>query len=457
MAIYKLHSYIGSRRWNPDEWRWEYSRADGEIMMKHDKQFLVFTKEWAPSRTYKYNLNTGEFIRVIHKKGEDKEIRVERRNVANWFGKSDLATEDSKFARLYAFAEIQNNRRHNYSNPSWHIDLLAGNSARIMEQWLSMGFVFRELERQMTNGSVYIGYREEYEVLHAPNEYSKKLLDYLKEKYVGTGREITFTELNKYYDHWNNNQYKVFKEIEKKIEEEPQYVPVFNCPTSKYSSYDRDILHDNGEAAELRNQIIITMQTYNLELNAFLEYLLYLSHSESINLGKLMSDYPDYLRRELYLKGGKMSKMNKYPECWLTTTYKQQKEYSKLQALDKLEQEGGNQRFNNSIEANKHLEWKKGNYLIRMPTGAQDIRDEADQMQHCVATYIPDIEAGKRIVMFMRDAEHPERSLVTVEVINGAITQAYAKNDDHPSMACKIWLMQWAREKDLRMTAVTLQ
>ena len=156
MAIYKLHNYIGSRRWNPDEWRWEYSRADGEIMMKHDKQFLVFTKEWAPSRTYKYNLNTGEFIRVIHKKGEDKEIRVERRNVANWFGKSDLATEDSKFARLYAFAEIQNNRRHNYSNPSWHIDLLAGNSARIMEQWLSMGFVFRELERQMTNGSVYM-------------------------------------------------------------------------------------------------------------------------------------------------------------------------------------------------------------------------------------------------------------------------------------------------------------
>ena len=57
----------------------------------------------------------------------------------------------------------------------------------------------------------------------------------------------------------------------------------------------------------------------------------------------------------------------------------------------------------------------------------------------------------------MRDQEYPERSLVTVEVINGAVTQAYAKNDSHPDMACKIWLTKWAMEKGLRTTAITLK
>lgn len=92
-----------------------------------------------------------------------------------------------------------------------------------------------------------------------------------------------------------------------------------------------------------------------------------------------------------------------------------------------------------------------------MPRNAEDIRDEAAQMDHCVASYIPAIEAGRKMVMFMRDKEDPDKSLVTVEVIDGAITQAYAEKDTYPDPAHIIWLEKWANEKDLRITAITMR
>lgn len=453
--IYTLEEYRGNLKWDYDNECYRREGAKGMIQMKHDKQYLVFTKSWAPRTEYKYDLDTAEFIRVNHYVTKDDiETRVTREKTAAWFGKCNLVTDSERFARLYNYGKLIH-YRHDYSNPSWFIETMATPSAKIFDEWTSAGFKFEEIERMLQGGQYYFGYREDKLIRHAPKEYNKDLFRWLREERERKGN-LTFTYLNKCYDYWNDGQYDVFTKIEDKIEKEPQYSPIFYSKPNVYSSYDVNILHHHrGE--ELRNLILTTMQTFKLELNAFLEYLLYLSHSESVDIAKLMSDYPDYLRRELYLKGGKMSKMNKYPEAWLSTTHKQQIEYTRLQELERLERGGDDTKFNNSIEANKHLEWKQGHYLIRMPTGAEDIRDEAAQMEHCVATYIPDIEKGKRIIMFMRDIEHPEQSLVTVEVINGAITQAYAKNDKHPSMACKLWLMKWANEKDLRMTAVTLQ
>ena len=456
MSFQIIEEYKGTARWSRREGRWTVPRSEGNIIMEHDKQFLTFRKPWSPSTEYKYNLDDGEFIRIKHfKTKEDTETRVRRENAASWFSKCDLATESSRFAKLYYYAKCIYYRR-DYSNPTWFIELFADPRVKIMDQWLSAGFNFLEIERMATDGHVYFGYRQDSEVLHSPKEYSKNLFQWLKAKVKNSGH-ISITELNKSFEHWNDNQYDVFKKIDQKIKDEPQYEPVFNCPLNEYRDWSTDILHSTTHAAqELRNNIITTMQEFNLDMDRFLEYCLYLSHSESVHLGKLMADYPDYLRRELHLQGGKMRKMNKYPECWLTTTHKQQIEFQNLQRLERLEKGDDTEEFDNSIQANKYLEWKKGNYLIRMPNNAEDIRDEAAQMEHCVATYIPDIEKGRRIIMFMRDIEHPERSLVTVEVINGAITQAYAKNDKHPTMACKLWLMNWAQEKELRITAVTL-
>lgn len=454
---YILENAEGRHVFNRRTYDYDWIAPQGTIHMAHEGRYITLRKEEDEKKEFRYDLATGEFERVNHYKKGDKVSRTKAANITAWFRDCTLITEDKKFGMLYAYAKRSAPNR--YKSHVRFIEMFATRKIQIMEQWLSLGIVFDKIEDafnyMLGSPSCYSSWRDDNEIYHLPSEYNKELLQYVRKECEKRGH-VSFKFINECYDHWNDGQYEVFKKIEAKIEAEPQYRPVFVVKRYDWSDEYINLLHDESKSY-LRNQIIQVIQNYNLDLNAFLEYCLYLNHVESVSIEKLMADYPDYLRRELHLKGGRMARMEKYPQTWLSATHKQQQEYQNLQHLERMEENGNTEKFDNSIEANKHLEWEQDNYLIRMPTSAEDIRDEADQMHHCVATYIPQIEAGEKIVMFMRDKENPDKSLVTVEVIDGAITQAYAQRDTHPSIPCMVWLTKWAQEKDLRITAVTLR
>lgn len=454
---YILENAEGRHVFNRRTYDYDWIAPQGTIHMAHEGRYITLRKEEDEKKEFRYDLATGEFERVNHYKKGDKVSRTKAANITAWFRDCTLITEDKKFGMLYAYAKRSAPNR--YKSHVRFIEMFATRKIQIMEQWLSLGIVFDKIEDafnyMLGSPSCYSSWRDDNEIYHLPSEYNKELLQYVREECEKRGH-VSFKFINECYDHWNDGQYEVFKKIEAKIEAEPQYRPVFVVKRYDWSDEYINLLHHESKSY-LRNQIIQVIQNYNLDLDAFLEYCLYLNHVESVSIEKLMADYPDYLRRELHLKGGRMARMEKYPQTWLSATHKQQQEYQNLQHLERMEENGNTEKFDNSIEANKHLEWEQDNYLIRMPTSAEDIRDEADQMHHCVATYIPQIEAGEKIVMFMRDKENPDKSLVTVEVIDGAITQAYAQRDTHPSIPCMVWLTKWAQEKDLRITAVTLR
>lgn len=454
---YILENAEGRYVFNRRTYDYDWIAQQGTIHMAHEGRYITLRKEEDEKKEFRYDLATGEFERVNHYKKGDKVSRTKAANITAWFRDCTLITEDKKFGMLYAYAKRSAPNR--YKSHVRFIEMFATRKIQIMEQWLSLGIVFDKIEdafnHMLGSPSCYSSWRDDNEIYHLPSEYNKELLQYVREECEKRGH-VSFKFVNECYDHWNDGQYEVLKKIEAKIEAEPQYRPVFVVKRYDWNDEYINLLHHESESY-LRNQIIQVIQNYNLDLDAFLEYCLYLNHVESVSIKKLMADYPDYLRRELHLKGGRMARMEKYPQTWLSATHKQQQEYQNLQHLERMEENGNTEKFDNSIEANKHLEWEQDNYLIRMPTSAEDIRDEADQMHHCVATYIPQIEAGEKIVMFMRDKENPDKSLVTVEVIDGAITQAYAQRDTHPSIPCMVWLTKWAQEKDLRITAVTLR
>lgn len=454
---YILENAEGRHVFNRRTYDYDWIAPQGTIHMAHEGRYITLRKEEDEKKEFRYDLATGEFERVNHYKKGDKVSRTKAANITAWFRDCTLITEDKKFGMLYAYAKRSAPNR--YKSHVRFIEMFATRKIQIMEQWLSLGIVFDKIEDafnyMLGSPSCYSSWRDDNEIYHLPSEYNKELLQYVREECEKRGH-VSFKFINECYDHWNDGQYEVFKKIEAKIEAEPQYRPVFVVKRYDWSDEYINLLHHESKSY-LRNQIIQVIQNYNLDLDAFLEYCLYLNHVESVSIEKLMADYPDYLRRELHLKGGRMARMEKYPQTWLSATHKQQQEYQNLQHLERMEENGNTEKFDNSIEANKHLEWEQDNYLIRMPTSAEDIRDEADQMHHCVATYIPQIEAGEKIVMFMRDKENPDKSLVTVEVIDGAITQAYAQRDTYPSIPCMVWLTKWAQEKDLRITAVTLR
>ena len=454
---YILENAEGRYVFNRRTYDYDWIASQGTIHMAHEGRYITLRKEEDEKKEFRYDLATGEFERVNHYKKGDKVSRTKAANITAWFRDCTLITEDKKFGMLYAYAKQSAPNR--YKSHVRFIEMFATRKIQIMEQWLSLGIVFDKIEDAFNymigSPSCYSSWRDDNEIYHLPSEYNKELLQYVRKECEKRGH-VSFKFINECYDHWNDGQYEVFKKIEAKIEAEPQYRPVFVVKRYDWSDEYINLLHHESKSY-LRNQIIQVIQNYNLDLDAFLEYCLYLNHVESVSIEKLMADYPDYLRRELHLKGGRMARMEKYPQTWLSATHKQQQEYQNLQHLERMEENGNTEKFDNSIEANKHLEWEQDNYLIRMPTSAEDIRDEADQMHHCVATYIPQIEAGEKIVMFMRDKENPDKSLVTVEVIDGAITQAYAQRDTYPSIPCMVWLTKWAQEKDLRITAVTLR
>ena len=454
---YILENAEGRHVFNRRTYDYDWIAPQGTIHMAHEGRYITLRKEEDEKKEFRYDLATGEFERVNHYKKGDKVSRTKAANITAWFRDCTLITEDKKFGMLYAYAKRSAPNR--YKSHVRFIEMFATRKIQIMEQWLSLGIVFDKIEDafnyMLGSPSCYSSWRDDNEIYHLPSEYNKELLQYVREECEKRGH-VSFKFINECYDHWNDGQYEVLKKIEAKIEAEPQYRPVFVVKRYDWNDEYINLLHHESESY-LRNQIIQVIQNYNLDLDAFLEYCLYLNHVESVSIKKLMADYPDYLRRELHLKGGRMARMEKYPQTWLSATHKQQQEYQNLQYLERMEENGNTEKFDNSIEANKHLEWEQDNYLIRMPTSAEDIRDEADQMHHCVATYIPQIEAGEKIVMFMRDKENPDKSLVTVEVIDGAITQAYAQRDTYPSIPCMVWLTKWAQEKDLRITAVTLR
>ena len=454
----------GRYAYNYIEGRSEWRPAQANIVMAHEGRYITIKKEGDEKKDFRYDLVTGELERINHYKTKpDKITRTKAKNVTSWFTDCNLVTEDEKFAVLYCYAEKRCSRA--FTSPIRFIDRLATNEVATLDHWLGLGVKFRRTNAYLSQlkegrGSVYYhDWRDDSYLRRDPSEYNKGLLKHIKKLSDETEGGLTFRQVNDMYDYWNDGQYKIFKELEDKMQEKPQYQNIFyaeNRNTFTGETTYVNILRSDDNA-RLRSKVLKCIKKYNLNLDSFLDYCLYLQNVESVSVEQLMADYPDYLKRELHLKGGRMSRMEKYPKTWYSHSHKQRAEYQNLQYLERLEETDNVEKFNNTIADNKHLEWEDGNYLIRMPRNAEDIRDEGDQMNHCVATYIPAIEAGRKMVMFMRDKEKPEESLVTVEIIDGAITQAYAYKDPHPETAHKIWLMKWAHEKDLRITAITMQ
>lgn len=84
----------------------------------------------------------------------------------------------------------------------------------------------------------------------------------------------------------------------------------------------------------------------------------------------------------------------------------------------------------------KEYEWKmdkdEGNYIFIAPTVPEDFYNEARNQANCLAGYVSRFAKGDDIIMFMRDKEQPEASLVTIEIVGDTITQALRRSNHHP-------------------------
>ena len=99
------------------------------------------------------------------------------------------------------------------------------------------------------------------------------------------------------------------------------------------------------------------------------------------------------------------------------------------------------------------LEAVIGDYAFIYPKTVDEIKDEAVQQNNCVASYIKRVLEGRCDIMFMRNKYMPEKSLVTLEVVNGSnIVQAYQRYNTPCTLeqneAIKRWEELQAKRKE---------
>lgn len=91
-------------------------------------------------------------------------------------------------------------------------------------------------------------------------------------------------------------------------------------------------------------------------------------------------------------------------------------------------------------------------HSIVLPSLTGEIKAEAKELSHCVASYISNVISGSTLIVFMRDTKKLEESLLTVEIKNGKIVQVKGLRNRAPSESENKSLVKFANEKNLEYT-----
>lgn len=111
-----------------------------------------------------------------------------------------------------------------------------------------------------------------------------------------------------------------------------------------------------------------------------------------------------------------------------------------LVALKNFEKQGKWDKRRPACEERYRFEDKSGRYLVVVPEKLQDLVTEGEHMHNCVGTYTDQLADGGSDILFVRKAENPAESYITVEVDphDGHIRQAREKyNRDIEDTAAK--------------------
>lgn len=213
---------------------------------------------------------------------------------------------------------------------------------------------------------------------------------------------------------------------------------------------NKDIIEELGvsnfKVLLRQTQFYSAIKDYGCDFKTLLKYLLYtIKYRNGLSIGAYgefqINQYIDYLRmqQEMY---GKIKE--KYPLYWLSEKQMMINKYNKWRELKQV------MAFSLEQEKMKKYEFEDDVYKVIVPMESSDIIDEANQQQHCVASYIDRIRQGKTHILFIRQRLNEEESCLTVEVTPDArIVQVRGfQNRDYTALEYS-FMKKWAEEKEL--------
>ena len=111
--------------------------------------------------------------------------------------------------------------------------------------------------------------------------------------------------------------------------------------------------------------------------------------------------------------------------------------------------------FENAVEEMKQYEWKPNGskWQIICPKNKEDMIDEANQQQNCLASYVSRVSDGTSRIYFLRSSNEnlKDKSVVTIETKGTKIVQIKARNNREANKEHLDFIEMWARNKNLTM------
>lgn len=192
---------------------------------------------------------------------------------------------------------------------------------------------------------------------------------------------------------------------------------------------------------EYKSYYNMLINKYNYNAKSLLLYFDHLKTFEAIDdMRHLIKEFYDYVTMMSVIS----KKYDKYPRHFLTTHTIACRNYNRLR------QEFSEDLFKQRI--NKEYECSYKNYVFIYPKCTQDIKDEAVQQNNCVASYIDRVIDGHCDILFLRKKDSPDKSLVTIEVVNNKIVQALRRFNDHVTQedqeAIDYWNKKFSKTND---------
>ena len=172
------------------------------------------------------------------------------------------------------------------------------------------------------------------------------------------------------------------------------------------------------------------LPSFKMKYDSFKDYVLY----DSVRFGygddlyNFLDEWCDSLCLQISIYG---KIKEKYPDA--LPLYHNQLSYKARLMREEIDE----QNFARQVENAKQYEGKVGKYVFVAPKCKQDFYDEATAQSNCLAGYVKSFTDGNCIILFMRKADAPTTSFVTIEVQNGVVRQAKLARNVNPPREIK--------------------
>ena len=191
---------------------------------------------------------------------------------------------------------------------------------------------------------------------------------------------------------------------------------------------------------------------FNCKFENFLEYIVYEPQRQGYSIEDFIQSWYDTLKMQAVVYG---EVKDKYPEELASLHQRMSYRCALLEYAKSIEEEQKrNQQMSyreKELQVNCY-ENTSDPWIITVPENVGAILEEAQQQSNCLASYVEPYVKGDTDLYFMRDKKAPEASLITIEIRDNVLRQAYAHHNTKPSEKEMKFIEKWCEAKGFEFT-----